>query len=262
MLNLARQARSDGLPDEELVLRFDRPEACGTLVLRECAYGLELLCPDVSPYPLAVLDFWYAASRLPSDAEALPLQIVVHSPAQTTDPMGRVQFYPQRTQVDFERGVERIDGEGIDFFYAYPLGDYPPVAQVVNHQGVQVFRTLTAAGESSATWYTTDPADASAVAGGHQFDIRDVILALQALGCRALASDVAFGDPALLRQILVSAIAAGIITGDGIVDWQSWPRCASCGETIPPDEHTHACPVCGATLCNACASARARCPGC
>ena len=262
MLNLSRQPRSDGLPGEELVLRFDRPEACGTLVLRECAYGLELLCPDVSPYLLAVLDFWYAAGRLPSDAEALPLQIVVHSPAQTTDPMGRVQFYPQRTQVDFERGVERIDGEGIDFFYAYPLGDYQPVVEVVNHEGVQVFRTLTAAGESSATWYTTDPADASAVAGGHQFDIRDVILALQALGCRALASDVAFGDPALLRQILVSAIAAGIITGDGIVDWQSWPHCASCGETIPSDEHTHACTACSATLCNSCASVRARCPGC
>jgi len=76
------------------------------------------------------------------------------------------------------------------------------------------------------------------------------------------ASDVTLGDPALLHQLLVSAIAAGIIIRDGIVDWQSWPRCASCGETIPPDEHTHACPVCGATLCNACASARARCPGC
>jgi hypothetical protein len=256
MLNLARQPRSDGLPGEELMLCFDQPEARGTLVLRECASGLELLCPDVSPYPLAVLDFWYAASRLQSDAEALPLQIVVHSPAQTTDPMGRVQFYPQRTQVDFERGVERIDGEGIDFFYAYPLGDYPPVEQVVNHEGVQVFRTLT------ATWYTTDPADAGAVAAGRQFDIHDVILALQALGRRGLASDAALGDPVLLRQLLVSAIAAGIITRDGIAYWQSWPRCVSCDEIIPPDEHSHECFACGAILCSHCFSARARCPRC
>ena len=48
MLNLTRQPRSDGLPGEELIFHFDRPEARGTLVLRECAYGLEIVTLDVS----------------------------------------------------------------------------------------------------------------------------------------------------------------------------------------------------------------------
>jgi predicted RNA-binding Zn-ribbon protein involved in translation (DUF1610 family) len=39
-------------------------------------------------------------------------------------------------------------------------------------------------------------------------------------------------------------------------------RCVSCGEIIPADEHSHECPACGATLCNYCAIAGARCPGC
>jgi hypothetical protein len=263
MLHLTRQTvRLPGSPEqEELVLAFDQPAAQGTLILRECACGLELLCPDLSPYPLAVLDFWYAANA--PDAAAPPVQIIVHSPAQTADPLGRVQFFSQRTQVDFERGVERLDRADGDFCYAYPLGDYPPVEQVVNHQGVQVFRALDSDGEPSATWYTTDPADAGAVAGGHQFDIREVILGLQAPGRRVPASAGRPSDPGRLRELLVSAIAAGIITRDGIVDWQSWPRCGSCGETIPPAEHPQVCIVCSTTtLCNSCASARARSPGC
>ena len=37
MLNLTCQPRNDGLPGEELVLRFDQPQARETLILRECA---------------------------------------------------------------------------------------------------------------------------------------------------------------------------------------------------------------------------------
>jgi hypothetical protein len=39
-------------------------------------------------------------------------------------------------------------------------------------------------------------------------------------------------------------------------------RCVSCGETIPLDDHSHACIGCGFTLCNTCAIADARCPAC
>jgi len=39
-------------------------------------------------------------------------------------------------------------------------------------------------------------------------------------------------------------------------------RCVSCGEIISPDDHSHECIVCGATLCNLCATASARCPDC
>jgi len=39
-------------------------------------------------------------------------------------------------------------------------------------------------------------------------------------------------------------------------------RCVSCGEIVPPDEHSHECVGCGATLCNYCAIADARCPAC
>ncbi|MDY7079253.1 MAG: hypothetical protein SXV54_20250 [Chloroflexota bacterium] len=39
-------------------------------------------------------------------------------------------------------------------------------------------------------------------------------------------------------------------------------RCVSCGEIVPTDEHSHECVTCGATLCNYCALANARCPGC
>jgi len=39
-------------------------------------------------------------------------------------------------------------------------------------------------------------------------------------------------------------------------------RCVSCREIIPLDEHSHECVGCDATLCNYCATASARCPGC
>jgi hypothetical protein len=271
MLNLTRQPRSDGLPGEELVLRFDQPEARGTLVLRECAYGLELVAPDLHPDPLALLDLYYASAaqleartRSGESEPDPPCQLIIHTPAQTEDPLGRVRFFADHTEVDFDPGVTEwqngTDASGAS--YGYSLADYPPVALAAHAHGVMVFHTCTEDGEASPYWYTTDPSDAGPLAGGHQFDIRDVILALTTLGRRVLALEAVLSDPDRLREILVSAIAAGIITQDGIVDWQGWPRCVSCDELIPPDEHSHACIACGAALCNHCFSARARCPSC
>ncbi|MBM3122695.1 MAG: hypothetical protein FJZ97_11020 [Chloroflexi bacterium] len=271
MLNLTRQPRSDGLPGEELVLRFDHPEARGTLILRECAYGLEIVAPDLHPDPLAVLDLYYAAAAhldaraRSGDTEPDPLcQIIIHTPAQTEDALGRVRFFADHTEVDLDPGVTewQSGAEASGSAYGYPLTDYPPVALAAHAHGVTVFHTYAEDQAPSPHWYTTDPTDAGPLAGGHQFDIRDVILALGVLGRRMPAPEVVLSDPARLRETLVGAIAAGIITRDGIVDWQSWPRCASCDALIPPDEHSHACIACGATLCNHCFSARARCPRC
>jgi len=211
MLHLTRQTvKLPGSPEqEELVLIFDQPEARGTLILRECACGLELLCLDVSPYPLAVLDFWYAANA--PDAAAPPVQIIVHSPAQTADPLGRVQFFPQRTQVDFERGVERLDRADGDFCYAYPLGDYPPVEQVVNHQGVPVFRALDGDGQPCPTWFTTDPERADLPRDGPHFCLRDF----------ASTDEMALAerDPRVLRRLLMQVIEAGRLTAAGLTPW-------------------------------------------
>ena len=271
MLNLTRQPRSDGLPGEELVLRFDQPEARGILVLRECAYGLEIVIPNLHPDPVGLLDFYYTApahldaKARSAETEPDPVcQIIIHTPAQTEDALGRVRCFADHTEVDFDPGVteSQSGADAAVVTYGYPLTDYPPVALVVDARGVTVFHTYTEDGTTSPHWYTTDPTDAGPVAGGCQFDIRDVILALRALGRHAPAPDAVLSDPALLRETLVSAVAAGIITRDGIVDWQSWPRCVSCDEIIPPDAHSHACVACGATLCNHCFSARARCPSC
>jgi hypothetical protein len=271
MLNLTRQPRSDGLPGEELVLRFDQPEARGTLILRECAYGLEIVAPDLHPDPVALLDLYYtAAAHLDArarsgDMEPDPLcQVIIHTPAQTEDALGRVRFFADHTEVDFDPGVTewQSGADAAGGVYGYPLADYPSVALAANARGVTVFHTNTEDGDPSPHWYTTDPTDAGPLAGGHQFDICDVILALGALGRRMPAPEVILSDPARLRETLVSAIATGVITRDGIVDWQSWPRCVSCDEIIPPDAHSHACVACGATLCNHCFSARARCPSC
>jgi len=271
MLNLTRQPRSDGLPGEELVLRFDQPEARGTLILRECAYGLEIVAPDLHPDPVALLDLYYAAAaHLDARArsgDTVPdpaCQIIIHTPAQTEDALGRVRFFADHTEVDFDPGVTewQSGADAAGGVYGYPLADYPSVALAASARGVTVFHTCTDDQAPSPHWCTTDPTDAGPLAGGHQFDIRDVILALGALGRCMPASEVLLSDPALLRETLVSAIAAGIITRDGIVDWQSWPRCVSCDEIIPPDAHSHACIACGAVLCNHCFSARARCSSC
>jgi len=229
------------------------------------------VAPDLHPDPVALLDLYYAAAahldaRAHSgDTEPDPLcQIIIHTPAQTEDALGRVRFFADHTEVDFAPGVTdwQNGADAAGGVYGYSLVDYPSVALAAHARGVMVFHTNTEDGDPSPHWYTTDPADAGSLAGGHQFDIRDAILALGALGRCMPASEVLLSDPALLRQTLVSAIAAGIITRDGIVDWQSWPRCVSCDEIIPPDAHSHACIACGATLCNHCFSARARCLSC
>ena len=62
-----------------------------------------------------------------------------------------------------------------------------------------VFHTYTDDQAPSPHWYTTDPADAGPLAGGHQFDIRDVILALRAVGAARLrlrSCSVRSGAPA------------------------------------------------------------------
>ena len=50
MLNLTRQTiKLPTCPEqEELVVVFDHTEARGTLILRECAYGLEVLIPRIT----------------------------------------------------------------------------------------------------------------------------------------------------------------------------------------------------------------------
>ena len=152
MLNLTRQPRSDGLPGEELVLRFDQPEARGTLILRECAYGLEIVAPDLHPDPVAVLDLYYAAAAhldaraRSGDTEPDPAcQIIIHTPAQTEDALGRVRFFADHTEVDFDPGVTEwqngADASGAS--YGYSLVDYPSVALAANAHGVTVFHTCT-----------------------------------------------------------------------------------------------------------------------
>ncbi len=271
MLNLTRQPRSDGLPGEELIFHFDQPEARGTIVLRECAYGLEIVAPGLHPDPLALLDLYYAsAAHLDARARSsetepdLACQIIIHTPAQTEDALGRVRFFADHTEVDFDPGVTEWQNgtDALGASYGYSLADYPPVALAAHAHGVMVFHTCTEDGETSPYWYTTDPSDVGPLAGGHQFDVRNLILALAVLGRRMPAPETVVSDPARVRETLVSAIAAGIITRDGIADWQSWPRCVSCDALIPPDEHSHACIACGAALCNHCFSARARCPSC
>ena len=142
MLNLVRRPRTDGLPGEELVLRFDEPEARGTLILRECAYGLEIVMPALHPDPVALLDLYYAASvrreaqARSTDAEPDPAcQIILHSPAQTEDPVGRVRCFADHTAVDFEPGVThwRSGAGATGSTYGYALADYPPV---VNAHGL------------------------------------------------------------------------------------------------------------------------------
>ena len=144
MLNLTRQPRSDGLPGEELVLRFDQPEARGTLILRECAYGLEIVAPDLHPDPLAVLDLYYAAAAhldaraRSGDTEPDPLcQIIIHTPAQTEDALGRVRFFADHTEVDFDPGATewQSGADAAGGVYGYPLADYPSVALACNPWG-------------------------------------------------------------------------------------------------------------------------------
>ena len=89
-----------------LALRLNKPEAKGTLILVEDSYGFWLECPDVHREPVALLDLFYASPEAQSEGlQGPPFQIVLHSPVQTEDPMGRARFYPAGTLVDFEQGV-------------------------------------------------------------------------------------------------------------------------------------------------------------
>ena len=102
-----------------LTLRLNKPEAKGTLILVEDSYGFWLECPAVHPEPLALLDLFYASTEAQSEGLlGPPFQIVLHSPAQTEDPMGRARFYPFGMLVDFEQGVIYKDAT-----YHYPFDD-------------------------------------------------------------------------------------------------------------------------------------------
>lgn len=133
-MNLTLQSAQlpDEQPRKELVVRFDDSEARGTVILRECAYGLEIILPDAAALPVGALDFWHTspagqAERSPDDPAPVA-QIILHSPAQTDDPVGRVRFFPDRTVVDFETGVTRQAGPGAaPACYGYALTDYPAV---------------------------------------------------------------------------------------------------------------------------------------
>lgn len=198
---------------QELVIAFDQPEARGTVILRKCAYGLELILPDVSPWPVAVLDFWHTseagqADRQPADPAPVA-QIIVHSPAQHDDPLGRVRFFPAGTVVDFERDVAEVrtkDGR----LFGYDLDEYPPIELLVRHQGVAVYRALAGDGRPCPGWFTSDPDKADLAADGPHFRLAD-ITAGPAEEIQAAA------DPAILQSVLRRAIAAGQVTAQGLM---------------------------------------------
>ena len=210
MLNI----KKGQLPEdqEELVIAFDRPEARGTVILRECAYGLEIILPDVSPWPVAVLDFWHTSEEGQADQPAVDpapvAQIIVHSPAQHDDPLGRVRFFPARTVVDFERDVAEVRTPAGPQF-GYDLDEYPPIELLVQHQGVAVYRALAGDGRPCPGWFTTDPDRAALTADGPHFRLAD-ITAGPAEAVQAAT------DPACLRNILRRAIAAGQVTAQGL----------------------------------------------
>lgn len=214
MLNLSHQTvhlPTCG-PQEDLVITFDQPEARGTVILRECAYGLEVILPDVSPWPVAVLDFWHTSEagqfERERDDPAPVGQIIVHSPAQHDDPVGRVRFFPARTIVDFELGV-RSAGSPFGPVWGYPLDEYPPVEMLLDHAGVQVYRALAGDGRPCPGWFTTDPDKAALPADGPHFRLADITA--------GPAEEFQAGaDPAILRNVLRRAIAAGQLTAQGL----------------------------------------------
>lgn len=197
---------------EELVIAFDKPEARGTVILHACAYGLELILPDVSPWPVAVLDFWHTSAAgqadRPADDPAPVAQLIVHSPAQHDDPLGRVRFFPAQTVVDFEWGVTEVRTARARHF-AYDLDEYPPIELLVRHQGVAVYQALAGDGRPCPGWFTTDPDRAVLTADGPHFRLAD-ITASPAEEVRAIV------DPAILRAVLRRAITAGQVTAQGL----------------------------------------------
>jgi len=61
---------------------------------------------------------------------------------------------------------------------------------------------------------------------------------------------------------LVEACEAAQANSESLAGLLGDTECRSCGEGIDPGEHAHECIGCGATLCNFCFSASARCPTC
>lgn len=223
---LSKQIRHVKLPlasslEEEIEIVFAGEAARGRVILRECLFGLELILPEASRFPVAVLDFWHTspngqAERGP-DEPAPVGQLVLHSPAQTDDALGRVRFFPAQTVVDFERDVTLLAGSPPT--YGYACSDYPPVELLVDHQGVQVYRALDAHDRPAADWFTTDPDCASVARAGPHFGLRD-LFPDPTPDVRSADYARALADPAFLRDSLRAALAAGAITADG---WQARP---------------------------------------
>jgi hypothetical protein len=118
---LVMEDRKDGL---HITLSVNKPEALGRLVLEESPYGYWLSCPHLHHEPLALLDLYYASSEgqaqsqtSANDGEGPPFQIVLFSPSQTEDPLGRARFFPKGTQVDFE----------LDTVQQTPQGEFAPL---------------------------------------------------------------------------------------------------------------------------------------
>ena len=92
-----------------LVFNFDRPEAKGTIILEESAYGLYVLCPDIHPeLPVALLDLYYPSPEAQDIPGGPPLQIELFSPTQTEDPLGQARCFSDGTRVRFEFGVTEL----------------------------------------------------------------------------------------------------------------------------------------------------------
>lgn len=115
---LAREGVDISLEKESenfrIVVKFDKPEAKGTLVLEECAYGFYLYCPQVhAKDPVAILDLFYAspeAEKCEVERAGLPLVIGLFSPGQSEDPLGSADCFPKGTRVQFDVGAREVKG--------------------------------------------------------------------------------------------------------------------------------------------------------
>jgi hypothetical protein len=100
-------------PFGQLVITLDAegPEKKGRLVLRECIYGWEILYPFYhDDFPIGLLDLFYSSPEAKNLAGP-PVQLVVHSPLRD-DPIGRLRWFNDRAEIDFEYGVERKEVDG------------------------------------------------------------------------------------------------------------------------------------------------------
>lgn len=96
-----------------IVMRVDKPEAKGTLILEACAFGFYVYCAEVNPKePVAILDLFYGspeAGKCYDEPEKLaPLVVGLFSPGQTEDQIGGAYCYPKETRIRLENFVTRL----------------------------------------------------------------------------------------------------------------------------------------------------------